>query len=118
MRNVIKKQANWIRKLNFESRQKIKEMFVEGASIPKLSKIFKVDRKTIYYHVKNISFKNGKIEEVIIKKSIKNSYNPISKKNLKLPKEKSYKDYLNEEKKKIKERGGINYLPRLKDLKS
>lgn len=112
---IQNQKKEWVRKLSLEDRQKIKELFIKGSSIPDLSILFKVDRKTIYYHTRNILLKNGK---VAIEKKIKNSYNPIPQKYLKLPKEKSYKDYLMEEKRKIKDRGGINYLPSLKDLKS
>lgn len=119
MKNLEQNKKNeWVRKLSPEDRQKIKELFVKGSSIPDLSILFKVDRKTIYYHTRNILLKNGKVEKVVIEKSVKKTSNPTPKKYLKLPKEKSYKDYLMEEKRKIKERGGINYLPSLKDLKS
>ena len=63
---------NWINKLDYNNRNKIRKMFINGVSVSDISKKFNVDRSTIYYHIEDLKqFKNKKVEEEITKEEIK-----------------------------------------------
>lgn len=97
---------NWINKLDYNNRNKIRKMFINGVSVSDISKKFNVDRSTIYYHIEDLKqFKNKKVEEEITKEEIKidkRKQVPIKYIKIKFPKAKTYNDYIKEEKKKKK----------------
>lgn len=94
----------WINKLDLKSRDKIRKMFVLGLSVSALARKFNVHRSTIYYYcadlnpeVKKQEMKIDKPIEVIPEKKVSIKYIKI-----KLPKAKTYNQYLKEEKKRRK----------------
>ena len=96
------KVYEWIRKISLENREKIKELAIKGVSILDIAKKFKVDRKTIYYHIKNCYQVKEPLPKKEEKSIIKGPFKELPEKFTKPPSGKTYKDYLNEEKNKEK----------------